>query len=70
MIAIRLLKPIHVDKNGGLLQFALKPGQEVKEHSSPSSPVYLLVLKKAKEFLKAAMTLKLSLDRALSLFMM
>ena len=37
--------PIHVDKNGRVLQFALKPGQVLKEHSSPSSPVYLLVLK-------------------------
>ncbi|MEX0999538.1 MAG: cupin domain-containing protein [Thermodesulfobacteriota bacterium] len=40
-----IAQPIHVDKNGRLLQFALKPGQELKEHSSPSSPVYLLVLK-------------------------
>jgi len=40
-----IAQPIHVDKNGRLLQFALMPGQELKEHSSPSSPVYLLVLK-------------------------
>ena len=40
-----IAQPIHIDKNGRLLQFALKPGQELKEHSSPSSPVYLLVLK-------------------------
>jgi len=40
-----IAQPIHVDKNGRLLQLALKPGQELKEHSSPSSPVYLLVLK-------------------------
>ena len=40
-----IAQSIHADKNGRLLQFALKPGQELKEHSSPSSPVYLLVLK-------------------------
>jgi quercetin dioxygenase-like cupin family protein len=39
-----IARPIHVDKNGRLLQFALRPGQKIKEHSSPSSPVYLLVL--------------------------
>ncbi len=40
-----IARSIHVDKNGRLLQFALLPEQEIKEHSSPSSPVYLLVLK-------------------------
>lgn len=40
-----IARPIHVDKNGRLLEFALRPGQEIKEHSSPSSPVYLIVLK-------------------------
>lgn len=39
-----IARPIHVDKNGRLLEFALRPGQEIKEHSSPSSPVYLIVL--------------------------
>ena len=40
-----IAQSIHADENGRLLQFARKPGQELKEHSSPSSPVYLLVLK-------------------------
>jgi len=39
-----IAQSIHADKNGRLLQFALKPGQELKEHSSPSSPVYIIVL--------------------------
>lgn len=40
-----IARPIHADENGRLLQFALLPGQAIKEHSSPSSPVYLVVLK-------------------------
>lgn len=40
-----IAQSIHADKNGRILQFALKPGQELKEHSSPSSPVYIVVLK-------------------------
>lgn len=39
-----IARPIHIDKNGRLLEFALLPGQVIKEHSSPSSPVYLIVL--------------------------
>ncbi len=39
-----IARPIYVDKNGRLLQFPLKPGQELKEHSSPSSPVTRLAL--------------------------
>jgi quercetin dioxygenase-like cupin family protein len=45
-----IAQSIHADKNGRLLQFALKPGQELKEHSNSTSPVYLLVLKGAGEF--------------------
>jgi len=40
-----IAQSIHADKNGRLLQFALEPGQELKEHSNSSSPVYLLILK-------------------------
>lgn len=40
-----IAQSIHADKNGRLLQFALKPGQELKEHSNSTSPVYLLILK-------------------------
>ncbi len=40
-----IAKPIHVDENGRLLLFTLRPGQSVREHSSPSSPVYIVVLK-------------------------
>jgi len=40
-----IAQSIHADENGRLLQFALKPGQELKEHSNSTSPVYLLVLK-------------------------
>jgi quercetin dioxygenase-like cupin family protein len=40
-----IAKAIHVDENGRLLRFTLRPGQTVKEHSAPSSPVYLVVLK-------------------------
>lgn len=40
-----IAQSIHADKNGRLLQFALKPGQELKPHSNLSSPVYLLVLR-------------------------
>jgi quercetin dioxygenase-like cupin family protein len=40
-----IAQTIHADKNGRLLQFALEPRQELKEHSNSSSPVYLLILK-------------------------
>jgi quercetin dioxygenase-like cupin family protein len=38
-------QPLQVDEYGRVLRFALKPGQVVREHSAPSSPVYLVVLK-------------------------
>ncbi len=37
--------PLFVDHDGRILRFTLRPGQGLKEHSSPSSPVYLVVLK-------------------------
>lgn len=38
-------QPLQVDKHGRILRFALKPGQIVREHDAPHSPVYLVVLK-------------------------
>ncbi|GIK36843.1 MAG: hypothetical protein BroJett011_06760 [Chloroflexota bacterium] len=38
-------EPLHVDKEGRVLRFTLKPGQQVIEHNAPDSPVYLVVLK-------------------------
>ncbi len=37
-------EPLHVDKLGRVLLYALRPGQTVREHNSPHSPVYLSVL--------------------------
>jgi quercetin dioxygenase-like cupin family protein len=38
-------EPLHVDKNGRALRFTLRPGQSVREHNAPQSPVYIVVLK-------------------------
>ncbi|HET7091067.1 MAG TPA: cupin domain-containing protein [Anaerolineae bacterium] len=38
-------EPLHVDKNGRVLRFMLKPGQSITEHSAPSSPFYVVVLR-------------------------
>jgi quercetin dioxygenase-like cupin family protein len=38
-------EPLHVDKMGRVLLFGLRPGQSVREHNAPSSPVYIVVLK-------------------------
>ncbi|MCB0045495.1 MAG: hypothetical protein KDD92_08710 [Caldilineaceae bacterium] len=37
--------PLEVTEYGRILRFALLPGQVVREHMAPQSPVYLLVLK-------------------------
>ena len=37
-------EPLHVDRNGRILRFALKPGQVVREHNAPNSPVNIVVL--------------------------
>ena len=37
-------QPLHVAADGRILRFALKPGQIVREHSAPHSPVYTVVL--------------------------
>ncbi len=38
-------EPLFVDKDSRILRFALRPGQAVREHMSPNSPVYIMVLK-------------------------
>lgn len=38
-------EPLFVDKTGRILRFTLKPGQSVREHVAPHSPVYIVVLK-------------------------
>ena len=37
-------EPILVDKDTRLIRFSLLPGQSIKEHSAPSSPVYIIIL--------------------------
>lgn len=36
---------LFVDKNGRALRFTLRPGQSFKEHNTPESPSYMVVLK-------------------------
>ncbi len=38
-------EPLHVDANTRALLFCLRPGQVVKDHTSPHSPVIIVVLK-------------------------
>jgi quercetin dioxygenase-like cupin family protein len=38
-------EPLFVDKTGRILRFALQPGQAVREHMAPHSPVYIVILK-------------------------
>lgn len=38
-------EPLFVAPDGRILRFALRPGQVVREHSAPHSPVYVVVLK-------------------------
>lgn len=38
-------QPLLSNNEGRVLRFTLKPGQSVKEHQAPSSPVYIVVLK-------------------------
>ncbi len=37
-------EPLHVDKNGRVILFTLKPGQTISEHQAPSSPFYVVIL--------------------------
>ena len=38
-------EPLFVAPDGRILRFTLRPGQAVREHSAPHSPVYVVVLK-------------------------
>lgn len=38
-------QPLFVAHDGRILRFALRPGQSVREHNAPHSPVYVVVLK-------------------------
>lgn len=37
-------EPLHVDKDGRVILFTLKPGQTITEHNAPSSPFYVIIL--------------------------
>ena len=37
-------EPLLVDDTGRVLRFALKPGQHIREHCAPHSPVHIVVL--------------------------
>lgn len=43
-------EPLLVDKWSRVLRFALKPGQSVREHTAPHSPVYVMVLQGTGQF--------------------
>lgn len=36
--------PVHADAAGRVLRFTLRAGQRLKEHASPGSPAYLVVI--------------------------
>lgn len=38
-------QPILVNRDGRVLRFTLKPGENFKEHNAPNSPFYVVVLK-------------------------
>ncbi len=38
-------QPLFVSQDSRILRFALRPGQTVREHQAPHSPVYIVVLK-------------------------
>lgn len=38
-------EPLHIDRQGRAILFSLKPGQSIREHSAPSSPFFVVVLK-------------------------
>jgi quercetin dioxygenase-like cupin family protein len=37
-------QPLCIDSQGRVLRFALRPGQGIREHNTPDSPLYLIVL--------------------------
>ncbi len=47
-------EPLFVAPDGRILRFALRPGQAVREHNAPHSPVYIVVLKGQGMFADAA----------------
>ena len=38
-------QPLFVNEDGRVLRFTLRPGQAVKEHEAPHSPVYIMIVK-------------------------
>ena len=40
-----IAEPLFINKNNRLLRFSLLPGQSIKEHRSPSSPVFISIIK-------------------------
>lgn len=38
-------EPLLVSETGRILRFTLRPGQSVREHNAPHSPVHIVVLK-------------------------
>ncbi len=36
--------PLHVSRDGRVILFTLMPGQLIREHNSPSSPFYVIIL--------------------------
>ena len=38
-------QPLYVDEHGRVLRFTLKPGQSIREHNTPHSPFYVVVLR-------------------------
>ena len=40
-----IAEPIFINKNNRILRFSLLPGQSIKEHKSPSSPVFINIIK-------------------------
>lgn len=38
-------EPLFVASDGRILRFALRPGQSIREHHAPHSPVYIVILK-------------------------
>jgi len=38
-------EPLYVEQDGRVLRFTLRPGQQVREHNAPHSPVYIVVIK-------------------------
>lgn len=37
-------QPLYVSHDGRILRYALRPGQMIREHQAPHSPVYIVVL--------------------------